>query len=222
MIGLSISLEDPEAWRKVRATLALGQDIDRHVKISVLAELQYLRKRVLEVFKNEGPPGSKWPALSPITIAVRSFEGFKGTKILQVTRDLMGSISVIPDGELGGFVGVARTKARKDGQDPVNLARLHEQGATFAHTVTPAQRRYLFAALAAAGLNTAPPAGHARSFDGPVTGTTIVIKIPPRPFLGPVFDVYARPEDLALSIVRRVCKKLGGQLGQPDGGAPRE
>ena len=217
---LVLKLDDPAAWAKAREVLAEGENLDHYFQQAVLAELQYLRKKILEGFRTEAPAGRKWAPLSPITLAVRSWAGFKGTKILTVTRDLMGSITVIPVAdELGGFVGVARSAARKDGKSNVNLAELHEKGATFRESVTAAQRRFLFAALAAAGVDTsAPPAGKA-----PGTGTSIEIRIPPRPFLSPIFETYAKPEDVARSVLARVCKQMKNALGTPEGGArPRE
>jgi hypothetical protein len=209
-VTLKVGFDEKTDWVKAKIALGYGPRILTETRRAILRELQILRKIIVDEFRNEGYVGGKWPALSPTTIAIRRFEGFKGTKIMQVTRDLVGSISVVEVPGEGAFVGVARSKSRKDGQDPVNIAKAMEEGFSSRQTMTARQRRYLMAALSAAGLE--PPAGRA-----PVAGgsgaTTIVIRVPPRPFLGPVFDEFAKPEDLELSIASRVTEALGGLLG---------
>jgi len=215
---VEITLDKASDWGKARIILDGAMKLQPLVQKAIVAELQFIRKKIVETFDNEGPPGAKWKPLQPMTLAVRRFEGFKGTKILQVTRDLVGSISVVAVPGEGGFVGVARSKPRKGGQDPVNVARVHEEGRSYSVTFTDRQRRYLFAALAAAGLSRTPTAGK-----GAPAGThAVLIRIPPRPFLGPVFEQYARPEDVARSVQARVAAAVAGKLGRPDGGAPRE
>jgi len=217
---LSIKLDTVEGWAAAKEALGEGSKLDSYFQKAALQELHFLRKKIVEGFKAEAPAGRRWEPLQPITLAIRRFAGKKGTKILQVTRDLLGSITVIPIAEdLGGFVGVARAKARKDGKDPVNIAKVHEGGETIRQTLTAKQRRYIFAAMAAAGMS-ATTAGAAKSAGG---SGTITIRIPPRPFLGPVFDLYAKPEDIERSIMARVCRMALGKLGTPDGGAaPRQ
>jgi len=40
-----------------------------------------------------------------------------------------------------------------------------------------------------------------------------IVQVPPRPFLAPVFEKYARPEDVSRSFLERVAKNLNGDLG---------
>jgi hypothetical protein len=216
---MEIRLDAATDWAKARIVLDGARQLDSHVLKAILAELQYLRKKIVETFDQEGPSGKKWPALSPVTLAIRKFEGFKGTKMLQVTRDLVGSIAVVEMKGEGGFVGVARSKARKDGKDPVNIALAQEQGFETKVAFSAKQRRYLFAALAAAGMAKDPPAGAAKGSGA----TTVLIRVPPRPFLAPAFETYGKPEDVARSIQARVARSMANALGRPDGGgAPRE
>lgn len=213
---LDVKLDQSSDWAKLRVAIDVGKSLGPHLNRAVLAELAFLRKKVLEVFATEGPDGAKWQSLSPVTLAVRKFRGFKGSKILQVTRDLAGSISVVPIPEGGGFIGVARTKSRKDGKDPVNIAALQESGFTATIPFGPKQRRFLFAAMAAAGLRNEPPAGKT----GARGVTTVQIRVPPRPFLSPVLERYGQPEQLAESIMSRVTGATKGAIGTT-GSKPR-
>lgn len=42
-----------------------------------------------------------------------------------------------------------------------------------------------------------------------------VLRNPRRPFLGPVFDQYAQPEDVSRRFLARVAKNLDGDFGDP-------
>ncbi len=203
---LDVRLDQSSDWAKLRVAIDVGKSLGPHLNKAVLAELQFLRGKVVDLFQAEGDP--KWLPLSPLTIAVRQLRGFRGTRMLQVTRDLLGSVTVVPIPEGGGFVGVARVKARKDGKDPVNIAALMEGGFTARAPFGPKQRKFLFAAMKLAGLERRPPtAGGAKG------ATSVLIRVPPRPFLGPVLERYGRPEQLAESILARMAGSTRGILG---------
>jgi hypothetical protein len=40
-----------------------------------------------------------------------------------------------------------------------------------------------------------------------------VLQIPPRPFLAPVFEKFAKPEDVSRRFLARVARNLGGDFG---------
>lgn len=214
-----VTLDKGSDWEKAAAALALTEKLDEIAQKAVLQEAHFFRKKMIEGFTNEGPEGTKWAPLSPLTLAVRQFLGFSGTKILQVTGDLRNSISVVPITGGGAFVGVSRNVSRKDGQDPVNLALEHEQGRTYRVTMNAKSRRFLFAAIAKAGLQRpAAPRSPGKSGGGPVT---ITVRIPARPFIGPVVERYGAPEAVQASVAARMARMLGGALGSP-GTTPRE
>jgi hypothetical protein len=71
--------------------------------------------------------------------------------------------------------------------------------------LTSKARAFLHAAFRKAGFD---GAGH----EGPSTGIAIV-QIRPRPFFAPVFEKYARPEDVSQRFVHGVAKNLGGDFG---------
>lgn len=211
---LDVKFDQSSDWRGLRVAIDVGKSLGPHLQKAVLAELQFIRREVIKVFETEGPEGAAWPALSPITIAVRRFKGFRGTKPLQATRDLIASINVVSVPEGGGFVGVARAKARKDGRSNVNIAALQEGGFSARVPFGPKQRRFLFAALHAAGMDRDRVAGA-----GPAP-TTVQIRVPPRPFLGPTMERLGKPEELAESIMTRLTSNVK-VLGRT-GSKPRE
>jgi hypothetical protein len=63
----------------------------------------------------------------------------------------------------------------------------------------------LHAAFRKAGLDAPGPSQ-------PSTGVA-VLQIPPRPFLAPVFEKFAKPEDVSRRFLARVAKNLGGDFG---------
>ena len=71
--------------------------------------------------------------------------------------------------------------------------------------LTPKARTFLHAAFRQAGLD-APHGGQ------PSTGIA-VIQVPARPFLAPVFEKYAREEEVSRRFLTRVAKHLGGDFG---------
>ena len=42
-----------------------------------------------------------------------------------------------------------------------------------------------------------------------------IIQIPARPFLAPVFDKYAQPEQVSRRFLERVAAQLSGDFGRP-------
>ena len=168
---------------------------------AVLQEAQFFRTKIVEGIREQAPGGQAFKPLSPATLAVRKFLGFKGEKALLVRGDLRNSISVVREGSKV-FVGVLRTAKTKAGQPLVNVAEVHEYGSRpIVIRLTPKARRFLHAAFRKAGLER--PAGGKPSIG------IAVIQVPARPFLRPVMDRWGRPEDAAKSFVERVAKLIG-------------
>lgn len=131
----------------------------------------------------------------------------RGTKALIVQADLRNSITVVRDGDRV-LVGVLRTARNRAGRSLVNIAALQEHGSRpIVVHLTPKARAFLHAAFRHAGL------------DGPSSGQLgtgiAVIHIPARPFLAPVFDKYAQPDQISLRFLERVAKQLSGDFGRP-------
>lgn len=168
---------------------------------AVLREGHMLRGKVIQNITSGGTlAGKPFAPLSPATLAIRRFTGFGGTKILMRTGALRNSVVVRKVGN-AVFVGVMRTSKGK-----ANIAEIHEFGAgPYTVVMTQRQRRFLMAALSSMGGAPSPGKG----------GGVLVIRIPARPFLGPVFEKFAQPRDVAKRFWAHIAKAMGGDLGKP-------
>lgn len=155
--------------------------LERATNKAIKKEAHFLRTKIVDGIKDQAPGGKQFLPLAVTTLAVRKFQGFNGTKALIKTGDLRNSIQVI-DAPEGVFIGVHRNAKGKNGKTMIDIATLHEQGSgPIVIQVTAKMRRFLMAAFRKAGLN------------GPYgSGTGImVMKIPARPFIGPVFEKFS-------------------------------
>jgi phage gpG-like protein len=173
---------------------------------ALLQEGQFLRTKIVEGIREQAPGGRAFAPLAPTTLAIREFRGFRGTKALLVQGDLRNSITVVKDGDRV-LVGVLRTARSRDGKSLVDVAALQEHGSRpLVVRLTPRARAFLHAAFRRAGLDGA-------SSSRPSIGIA-VIQIPARPFLAPVFDKYAQPEQISRRFLERVAALLGGEFGR--------
>lgn len=174
-------------WNRAQRILAgAPKVIPRAIQQAVLQEAHDLRRKMIAGIDGGGPGGAKFAAHSPLTLVVRRMRGgagSRGSKILVASAALRNSISVVSVGG-GAFVGVLRTRRHSSGKSAVDIARIHEYGKTWTMPLTPRMRRFLFAAIRKAGL---PPRPRAK---GSVGASSITIRIPPRPFIGPVVATH--------------------------------
>jgi hypothetical protein len=193
-------------WSRVGKLLAAArQRMQTAFDKALLQEAQFLRTKIVEGIREQAPGGRAFTPLAPTTLAIRRFRGFHGTKALLVHGDLRNSITVIKDGDRV-FIGVLRTARNRAGKSLVDIAALQEHGSRpIALRLTPKARAFLHAAFRHAGL------------DGPSSGqpsTCIaVFQIPARPFLAPVFEKYAQPEQISRRFLERVAAQLNGDFG---------
>ncbi len=173
---------------------------------ALLQEAQFLRTKIVEGIREQAPGGRAFTPLAPTTLAIRQFGGFHGTKALLVHGDLRNSITVTKDDDRV-FVGVLRTARNRAGKSLVDIAALNEHGARpIVVRLTPKARAFLHAAFRHAGLDGA-------NTGQPSTGIAVV-QVPARPFLAPVFEKYAQPEQISRRFLERVAAQLGGDFGQ--------
>lgn len=206
-------------WERVAKLMpGLGPRVKEATGKAILQEAHFLRKKVLQAFQDGGHPGAPWKEHSPWTRAVRLLLGNKKSKLLIQSSDLRNAVAVVPIPGGGAFVGIRRAARSSYPGGVVNLAELHEFGKEFDVTMTDKMRKLLFAAANRAGMERKAPRGPRRPGGAPIV---VHIRIPARPILGPVFDRFAKPADLELSIVSRVALMLGGDIGKPPG-TPRE
>lgn len=174
-------------WDKaVRVLLRAPAAIKTALDQAILREAHLLRAAMVKGIDSGAPGGQKFAGHSPLTLVVRRFRGFGGSKILVQSAALRNSITVAKVGSVV-FVGVLRRSRGKGGRSGADIARIHEEGRTFTRTLSPKARRFLFAAMRAAGL---PRRARAKGAKG--GGVTITVRIPPRPFIAPVVAAMDR------------------------------
>ena len=208
-MGDGISLFGP--WQKAYEICdSMQERFKRTAKKAVLQEANFLRGKIIEGLREQAPGGQAFAPLSPLTLAIRAFEKFKGSKALIRKGDLRNAIVVKSSENGDAFVGVLRTAKSKTGESLVNIAEMNENGAgPIIVPITPASRRYFHAALEAAGL--APPK------NGPTGGgaAIAIVRIPPRPFLAPVFAKYETPDSVRNRFYRILLEEMQTDLGTP-------
>jgi phage gpG-like protein len=194
-------------WTRAAKLLAEApQRVSAAIDKAMLQEGQFLRTKIIEGIREQAPGGRAFKALAPTTLAIRRFRGFGGTKALLVHGDLRNSVTVTREGDRV-LVGVHRTAKGRAGQPLVNVAAAHELGSRpIIMRLTPKARAFLHAAFRKAGLDS--PAARQ-----PSTGISVV-QVPARPFLSPVFEKYAQPEQVSRRFLDRVANNLNGDYGR--------
>lgn len=169
-------------WNKVRVALSSGpKEIMRASRRALLQEGHFLRGKIVEGITKQAPAGEAFRPLSPYTLAIRKATGFTGTKALIERGDLRRSVAV-KETSAGVFVGVHRNAVASSGRRLVNIAEVHEFGSKpIVIRMTDRMRRFLAMAFRRAELPE-------RDRNG--TGI-IVVQIPARPFIRPVFRKFA-------------------------------
>lgn len=196
-------------WQKAaRIVDTMGPRWEKAQQVAVEREAHFLRRQMVQNLTGGGAlAGKPFAPLGQGTLVVRAFRGFGGTKPLIVTGALRNSISVVkmPGGVV--FVGVRRGAGVRGGKDRANIAEIHEFGASFQVRMTPKMRRFLATAYRRAGV----PFG--RTGGGKGTGV-LQIRIPARPFVGPVIDKFAQPDAVRERFWNNVSALMGYDLGR--------
>jgi hypothetical protein len=200
-------------WEKAKEIVEdMGERWKEATTEAVLAEANFLRAKIVEGMREQAPGGAKYKPLSPLTLAVRSFAGFKGSKALIRSGDLRNAV-VVKKLSDGAFVGVLRTAQGKGGENLVSVAEENEFGAgPIVIPITPKSRRFFHAALAHAGI--APPASAGGSGGGLAIA---IVRIPARPTFGPVFEKFAKPDDVRARFYHHVAHGMKGMFGEAEG-----
>jgi hypothetical protein len=207
-------------WKRARAFLDDSHSLKAAIDQAVFAEAQDVRRKIVKGITNQAPGGKKFAELSAMTLALRKARGFRGTKALLVTASLRNAINVKRQGPGRAFVGVMRGARTKDGKNLVNIAAVHEFGMVVVVRVTPKMRAYLMAALTKAGFGEKvggrDSGGRFKKHKFKSSGTgmlsrgVLVIKIPARPFIGPVIEELKKnPEAVRKRLALRIGQRLG-------------
>jgi phage gpG-like protein len=195
-------------WGAALKTLAdFPSNVAKAKRRALAQEAQFFRTKIVEGLREQAPGGRAFKPLSEHTIALRQFFGFKGTKALVRRADLRNSIAVheLHDSEDSIFVGVMRTAKNAAGAALVDVARLNEEGSKpIIIKITPKMAALLGAAfrkLGGAANRMGPPK--------PKTGI-IVVQIPARPFMAPVFEKFGQAEEASKRFAERFRKEMKG------------
>ena len=146
-------------------------------------EGEFYVKKIVNGIESKAPAGKPFIPLKQSTINTRKALGFRSAKPLKESKDLINSVGYkVRDYVL--FVGVLAESRRKDGKDAVKLANIHEFGhGPILIKVTPAMRAFLAINVFK---NDLQQTKNKKSGTG-----VIVVNIPARPFLGPIYERYA-------------------------------
>lgn len=192
-------------WAPVLKTLKdAPRDFKEAKHRALLGEAEFFKKALVLGIRDQAPGGRAFKPLSPTTIAMRQFLGFKGTKALIERGDLWRGITVFDLTE-EVFVGVLRTAKNQDGKSLADIAQLNEEGSKpIVIHMTPKMAALLHAAFRASGYGNrmGPPA--------PSTGI-IVVQVPARPVFGPVFATLGQADIASKRFAERFIKEMKGK-----------
>lgn len=209
-------------WKKaLTTTQGMSDRFRKAVRQAMLQEAHFLRGQMVKGITSGAPGGQAFAPLSPITLALRQADGARGTKPLIRTGNLRRSFSVVEVGGalVGGriFVGVHRSAKNRDGKSLANIAATQEFGKEFSLEKSRKMLRRIFALLRERGIHIKGTVGRdkagrftAGKFKGNGDGR---IRIKARPFVRPVIDAYAKPDEIKRRFWKRLAKGMGYSVG---------
>jgi hypothetical protein len=184
-------------WKLAKQLLAHApQEIQEALKKSLKQEAHHFEAAVKRKIQAGPPP--------PLKNGKRFGKGGGkgGSKPLNATGDLLGSVTVVESGDgKRMFIGIPRS-AKGHGGQVVRLAETHEFGKTIVIRLTEKMRRFLFGVL----FKGRPSTGKGTSSKG-----FIIVRIPARPFVRPAFAEQA--PGAGERFLKRLAKNLGGRYG---------
>jgi hypothetical protein len=136
---------------------------DRALKATIGAEAERIAGNIRKRIANNVPPPN-----APSTVQLKG-----SSKTLIASGEMQKTVQVIWRGKFQAFVGIPASASKS----AARLADIHENGRVIVQQMTDKQRRFLHALFKSGGSG------------GAGTGI-IVIHIPARPFMRPVFEEY--------------------------------
>lgn len=184
-------------WDTARRTLeTMATRASDAAQKAVLQEGHFFRGKMVQGIADQAPGGQAFKPLSPITLALREIDGFKGTKALIRHGDLRNGITVVNKHSFV-FIGVPKAATAKDGHKLIDIAAIQEFGTRKFVVPVFAKLRQAFEKIVY----------------GPMPAF-IAVQIPPRPFIGPVFAKFGATEDVKKRLEERMTKMLKGYLAR--------
>lgn len=201
-------------WQRAMSDLRdAGARMSLSIDRAVAQEAHDARKQIVQGIRSQQPAGQRFERLSRLALAIRRARGFRGTKALIRTSALIGSVNVKRAGKGRYFVGVLRGGKSREGEMLTTIAEIQEKGSTHVVRVTPKMRRFLMMQLRRAGVLQRRRRGS--GFQSSIQKRVMVIRIPARPFMQPVFDsIASNPVALRRRLGQRMAKLLGYTLGR--------
>lgn len=209
----SLDIRKVGQWEEARARVGPTSivRIRRASRLAMLRQAQFARRMIVQGIRKQAPGGKSFKSLSPTTLAMRRFRGFRGTKALIVRADLRNAITVKTSAE-GAFIGILKTARSKDGSRLANVGLVHEEGRTFIMRATPKILALLHKAFREGGVGAGGMKGSTAA------GSILIIKIPARPFIEPVFDkFFSDAKKTRFRVLLEMARILKGDYGFPGG-----
>lgn len=195
--GQFVGLKMVGDWKEAKEVLAAAPgDLDQAMEAAVAALAEFLVGRIKKRIGENVPPPN-----SPFTVLMK-----KSSKTLINKGDLRNGARAVRVGKHRYFVGIPAALQGGRGAQKLGsltkLAEVLEDGRTIVMRMTPKQRRFLFATLGKKASKIPTKGGS--------TGI-LVIHIPPRPFIKPVFAEF-QPQ--AGALYEKYLKKNLQRLGK--------
>ena len=196
------------AWAQASQSLgAYARGFDAAASQAILRVGHMARKEIVTGITKQAPGGQAFQPLAKSTQLVRRAQGSRKSKALIVTGELRKAVTVKRVGPLVVFVGILRQAVSSDGQSLVNIAEVHEYGKEFRISPTDLSRRFFFWVLRKTGHHDEGSG----LMGGGGGGGAWIVRIPPRPFFGPVAAMMQKT--LRKTIEREITKILRQKYG---------
>jgi hypothetical protein len=200
-----IRIEKSKEWKQAQDILNKATNLIREaVDIIPRREAEFFKDQIKDGIMTQAPGGKHLKPISPATKLARRALGISGDKALISRGELMNSISLRRDGK-SWFVGIP--KKRKGRTTLAQAAQIQEEGyGPVAIKMTPQMRKFLFGVVFKNSPNKGNNAEGGDSF--------LIIKVPPRPFIKPVFDKYGSKDQALPRLNTLYAQTLKGMFGK--------
>lgn len=185
--------------------------VRRAAKLAMMRQAQFARRMIVQGIRKQAPGGQNFKPLSSSTLAMRKLKGFRGTKALIVRGDLRNSVTVKTSAD-GAFIGILKQARSKDGTRLINVGLAQEEGRTFIMRATPKMLALLHKAAREGG----GEGGGGGMRGSTAAGSILIIKIPARPFIAPVFEKhFSDAKKTRFRVLLEMARILKGDYGFP-------
>jgi hypothetical protein len=198
------------SWQSTSSTmLNLHLRLRRAQQKALIAEAKFWHKEIVEGIRSQAPGGKRFLPLSPFTLFVRRMFNNQRTTALIEYGDLLRAIKVNKISDDVVMVGIMRGAQNREGSDLIKVGLVQEYGATRSMRVTGRMRNFLrmvMRKMKQSGM-------HSTGTGGGTRGGYLNFVIPPRPFLGPIWDLYGtNPSQINARFREHMKKEMLGVL----------